>query len=188
MNTTNFNDPIFTKQAEVEDKKNQYKRERRPLIWYGNVVVVVLILFILGIIFAGFLGSAYYSVFAGWVAGLSCVLLIFLTIYFFIDYDTYGDQHGFRGIERIKNLISLRTEIEDLKTQLTILETHQAQQLGYQERYKNQLPLLIAQYQHQANRYRRLHYTIQINIILLSLLVSGLTSGLSGLIGARLCK
>lgn len=183
MDTTNSNDPIFVKLIEIESMKSQYKHEYRPLLWYGCTIGIVLITFMLGIIIVGILHDAYFSTFAGWTAGLSGILLIVLIVYFFLNYKEYGEWHGFRGIERLKQLISLREEIEDLQIQLTILETHKTQQLTPREQYKNQLPQLITQYQRQANSYRRLHYTFQIIIILLSLLVSGLTSGLTGLIG-----
>jgi hypothetical protein len=71
---------------------------------------------------------------------------------------------------------------------LRVLEEQQAYQRPSLENYRERLARVIFQYQREANTYRRIHYTLQLLIILFSLLVTGLTSGLTGLIGNTLGK
>ena len=80
-------------------------------------------------------------------------------------------------------MMKLRRDIENLQTRFRILEEFQEHLHPRQVRYRNELPKVIYQFQRQANFNRRLNYTIQVFIILFSLLVTGLTSGLSDLVG-----
>ncbi len=180
MNSANTIDPILEAHIELGDLRNEFKHKRRSLLFYIRMLGIVLILFLAGVTGADFLHDGYFSIFAVWIAVLSGILLAILVIYFFVDYKDYGENYGFRGIERIKELIAIKNEIEDTQVKLTFLEIYQTPSLV---QYKNQLPHLITGYQRESNRYRRIHYTTQIMIILASLLVSGLTSGLTGLIG-----
>lgn len=78
---------------------------------------------------------------------------------------------------------SLKQNLEELQTELQILEEQESQERSPLETYKDEIPNVIFQYQRKANRSRLIHNSIQIFIILFSLLVSGLTSGLSGMTG-----
>jgi len=94
-----------------------------------------------------------------------------------------GEEHGFKGLVKLKELMSLREDIDDLKTNLKIKEQLLATIRSPQKRYRDRLPRIISQYQRQAKRNRFTHYTFQIYIILFSLLVTGLTSGFATLVG-----
>lgn len=162
----------------IEKKKSQYKQDRRPILWCWYGLSSVLILIVLSI-----LGAIFISSGIALVSVLLVIVLIGLVICFVMNLGTDLRPSGFRAIARIQQLISLKREIEQLQTQLRLLEGYEYHQHSPQEHYKDQLPQFISRSQRQANGYRRTHYTFQILIILLSLLVTGLTSGLTGLIG-----
>src|SRR5207247_4438690 len=112
------------------------------------------------------------------------ILFLGLIVYFLVDFLDSSGQNGFGGPRRIRDLVSLGHDIEAQIEVLRILESYLPRQRpAAQKRYRDQLPQIIFQYKHQANEYRRIHYIVQIIIIFSSLLVTGLTSGLTGLIG-----
>jgi len=157
---------------EIEEKQLQYKQDRRPIFRYWTGMAVILIIAILSGI-----GAYFFNVFfLGVIAFVLGIAWIFLVSFFFPDV-------GFKGIEKIKDLLSLGKLIEILQGQLRLLEKYEEQQRSPRESYREELSETIIQYQRQANRYRRMHYTLQIFIILFSLFVTALTSGLTGLIG-----
>lgn len=169
----------------IAEKKLDYKRERRPVVWYGMIAFIFLTMTILASIVIGILGdNTYFGGLATAIAVPSGIIFfIFFIGFFSFEWFISDVPKFFNGPQRIKYLIKLIEEIEDLKTKLQLLEEFEILQRSPQERYKDQLPQIISQFQHQANGYRRTHYTFQIFIILLSLLVTGLTSGLNGLLG-----
>ncbi len=162
----------------IEQKKQEYKILRRPLIWYRNAVGIVTIILLCAVI-STFVWINFWNIIFIFAFGL---ILLFMIAYFFTETDKTDDSE-FSGIKNMKALISLKENIEGLKAQLRILEAQEALKRTPQERYRDELIQTIRQYQREANGYRRGHYTLQIFIILFSLLVTGLTSGLNNLIG-----
>jgi len=122
------------------------------------------------------LHGASFSIF---IFGVSFIGLI---IYFFLDYEPSIKRHGFRAIHRIKELISLKEDIEELQVTLRIVDELIIARRPHQEKYQEELSYAIKQYQSRANRNRKAYYFIQMIIIFCSLLVTGLTSGLTGLV------
>mgnify|MGYP001451901496 CR=1 FL=1 len=178
---------------ELEGKKHEYQVKRRPLVWFRNFVIIDLTVIILASIVEGIWGNIGYI--NSWCTLLFWIFGIFLFILFlhffniiyniisFIEYN--GEEFGFRGIERIKALIALQDEIAGVETVLRILEQYQTSQLSTEEQYelyKDASLQVIRQYQRGANRNRRWYYSLQLFIIFCSLLVTGLTSGLTNLI------
>ncbi len=179
--------------VEIEKKKHEYEVARRPLIWYRNIVISILLILIVSISILGIYGNNSYI--AGWCTFINWifVLLLFgLVLHFFnifyyialiVEYS--DDKFGFQGVARIKNLNSIKDEIEGLTTTLRILEQHQAHWLSTEEQYllyKNELLQAIRVYQRKANWNRWTFFIMQIIIIACSLFVGSLTSGLTGLI------
>ncbi len=163
---------------DIIDNKSKYKRDRRTLLLFILFTATCLMLIVLAIVLANVFGNTNFY---GWFIFAAVILVIgflILLAYFFIE-----DPTSFSGLRRLRDLISLREEIDKLQTTLRMLDEHAYQQLSPQQRYKNQLPQEILRYQRQANYNRRINYIFQTLIILLSLLVTGLTSGLTGLIG-----
>jgi len=180
VSDTNLKQPDrITLLVELEDKKVQYVHARRPVFWFLLMLGILLFIFILCIFVAGLVGQAFIDVFAGLTAALLGLFIIFMLIFFLVS----RVNDGFGGFGRIRDIMSLRREIENLQARLRILEEFQEHLHPRQVRYRNELPKIIFQFQHQANFNRRLNYTIQVFIILFSLLVTGLTSGLTGLVG-----
>src|SRR5260370_32887122 len=163
---------------DIIDNKSKYKRDRRTLLLFIVFTATWLMLIALAIVLANVFGNTNFY---GWFIFAAVILVIgflILLAYFFIE-----DPRSFAGPRSIRDLTSLREEIDKLQTTLRMLDEHAYQQLSPQQRYKNQLPQEILRYQRQANYNRRINYIFQTLIILLSLLVTGLTSGLTGLIG-----
>lgn len=176
MSETKLSDPIFSLKLAIEDQKNQYKQERRPLIWYACAAGIVLLIFLLALTAAGLLGGNPF--FNGYANGITVVVgLTFACLFIgFISFEFIDGPKFFGGPQRIKRLISLRRTLDGLQTQLRIREEEQAQQRTPQERYKTQVPQVITQYQQQAKRYRNYHIRFQLLIIILSVLVTAFTS------------
>src|SRR5258708_188192 len=159
---------------QMELKRSDYVKARRPLLWYGSSVSIFLTIFILGIIVVSIFGNNTYL--DGWVGSsifICGIILLALFIIFFF---------GFRGLKRIKNLLSVKEEIEFVRLRLRLLDEFEAHRLSSHESYREELSRAVLQYKRQANRYRSIHYAFQFFIILLSLLVASLTSGLTNLI------
>lgn len=157
----------------IEEKKSLYKQKRRPILWFIFLEATILIIAILAIIGAFLIRDVFLL---GLIAVVFVIGFVVFIVVFFAD-------DAFQGTKRINVLVSLRKDIEDLQTHLRLLEEYQAQQRSPRERYKDELSQVILQYQRQANSYRRAHYFLQILIILFSLFVTALTSGLASLIG-----
>ncbi|HYT41181.1 MAG TPA: DUF4231 domain-containing protein [Methylomirabilota bacterium] len=169
---------------EIEEKKFHHKIARRPVAWYVALLLFTLLLLCLAIAAEDiFNTNSYFSQLAGFLIFTFAILFIGQIIYFFLDYYSAGDPHGFRAIHRIKNLISLKEDIEELQVRLRILDEFITSRRPPQEKYQEELSHVTIQYQHRANHNRRLYYLVQIIIISCSLIVSGLTSGLNNLIG-----
>ncbi len=169
---------------EIEEKKFHYRIARRPVGWFWALLLINLAIIILAIAAIGIFGDI--SFIGGWVKFTIFIFgctFIGLIIYFFLDYYSAGEPHGFRAIHRIKHLISLKEDIEELQVRLRILDEFITSRRPPQEKYQEELSHVTIQYQHRANHNRRLYYLVQIIIISCSLIVSGLTSGLNNLIG-----
>lgn len=180
-------------QMESEEKKHEYKVARRPLVWFRNIVLINIVIAILAIVAWGiWVNDVYITSWcdtALWIVGLFSfgLFLHFFNVFYYIsliaEYD--GEKFGFRGIDRIKHLITLKDEIATIETQLRVLKDYQTHLLTTEEQYdlyKDELLQAIREYQGKANRNRAMYFTLQIIIIACSLFVSGLTSGLTGLI------
>src|SRR5258708_40348770 len=81
---TSTKEDRLTLVVKIEVKKLQYKRERRPLAWYGIIASIALVGSLTGIVFVGILGnSTYFGSFALTVAIVSGVIYCLLFIGFF---------------------------------------------------------------------------------------------------------
>lgn len=78
--------------------------------------------------------------------------------------------------------MSLKEGIEKLQIDLRILNEDIAAHRPFPEKYREELSQAIKQYQHRANHNRWHYYILQMVIIFCSLLVTGLTSGLTSLV------
>ena len=167
----------------LEKVKYQYKIQLRPLTWYIVMVGIILGITLIAIIAIGiFGGDKTYT--GGWFIFLAFVcaaLLLASIIYFFWDTPDTSPE-GFRAISRVKNLIRIKEQIEELEVELRIYEKFKTARRTQAEKYKDDVFPTIRQYQLRANHNRRLYYSFQMVIIFCSLLVTGLTSGLTGLI------
>ncbi len=65
------------------------------------LAIIILAIAAIGI----FGGSSFIGGWAGFSIFIFGIAFIELTIYFFLDYKSYGEHHGFRAIHRIKHLI-----------------------------------------------------------------------------------
>jgi len=175
--------PLEKVKLEIEEKTFHYKVARRPLVWYLTILIINLSIIFLAIAAIGIFGGNSYI--GGW-AGLSIfifgITFIGLTIYFFLDYVSSGELHGFRAIARVKQLMTLKEDVEEQQITVRVLEEFQADRRSLKEKYADEVSQVINQYTSRANRNRRLYYILQIIIIFCSLLVTGLTSGLTGLV------
>lgn len=169
--------------VKIEQKQLEYKREYRPLFWYGSLGGIALFLMVVGIIGVGILGGNTY--FGGWVT-FGAVLFGAIFLIFFVGFFSFELVDGptfFNGPQRINHLVVLKEEIEELQAELRILEAYLDQQRSALEHYREKLSQVIFDYGRQANTNRHIHYTFQLFIIFLSLVVTALTSGFTGLIG-----
>ena len=168
---------------EIEEKKFHHRIARRPVALYWVLLLTNLAIIILAISAYGIFGSgSFIAAWASFSIFIFGVSFIGLTIYFFLDYEPARTRHGFRAIHRIQELISLKEDIEEHQVQLRILDELITARRPHQEKYQEELSYTIKQYQGRANRNRNAYYFIQMIIIFCSLLVTGLTSGLTGLV------
>ena len=175
--------PLEKVKLEIEEKKFHYKVERRPIIWYLTLLIIILAIIILAISAFDIFGVTS-SIF-GWAIFITIVFIcifIGLTIYFFLDFVSAGEHGGFSAVARIQQLMTLKAEIEELQITLRVLEEFRADRGSPKDKYANEVSQVINQYTSRANRNRRFYYILQILIIFCSLLVTGLTSGLTGLV------
>lgn len=169
---------------ELEVQKHRYKQERRALIWYRNTVIVFFIILIVAIVTIGIFGqNAFINGWATFVLVTSIIILLCLIIYFV--FDASEPTFGFRGIERIKDLMTSKEVTNTLEMRVKIMKTHQTLTLSIQEQlelYKDEIFQVTDKYTKRANRNRNIYYFLQLLIIFSSLLVTGLTSGLTNLV------
>ena len=168
---------------ELEEKKFHHKLARRPVALYWTLLLTNLAIIILALTVIDIVGGNSYI--GGWstfIAVIFGIAFIGFTVYFFLDYEEYRERHGFRFIYRMKQLLSLKEEIEQSQIQLRILDELITSRRPSSKKYQEGLSFVIKQYQKRANYNRRLYYSMQIIIIFCSLLVTGLTSGLNNLI------
>ncbi|GHO55294.1 hypothetical protein [Ktedonobacter robiniae] len=154
---------IFRVANEIGRKKYEYRMACRPLIWFRNFIVINFLIFITAIIIWGIAGeNTYISGWcqaAIWISGLFIVILVF---HFFnvryhimsgtIGYD--GEKFGFKGIEKIQKVNSLKDEMEALEIQSRMLKAYQTSILSISEQlelYKEELLQAIQKYQRQAS-------------------------------------
>lgn len=189
----NKKEAYFNLQMELEGKKYEYRLARRPLIWFRNIVISDSLIILIAVIIQGIAGGDAYI--TGWCQTILWLAVIFigiLAVHFFnvlyylsLIVDEDRDKFGFRGIERIQQLISLKAEIERLETALKVWRTYQTSLLSIEEQlalYKDELLQATQKYQRQAKHNRNMYFAMQMIIIACSLFVGSLTSGLTGLI------
>jgi len=167
---------------DIAGKQFEYKIERRPVIWYRNIIITALILILLGIGIVGILGdNTYYGGWATLITIILAIIFIGMVIFFFLD-PVYWGGVGFDGIFRIKNILSSKEEIEKLQIQQRLIDEYKTAHRPPKHKVADEVSQIIQQYTSKANRNRRLYYSLQMFIIFCSLLVTGLTSGLNTLV------
>lgn len=168
---------------EIEEKKFRYKISRRPIAWFLSFFAVDTLIILSSSLFISLFGQNSYL--GGWgivFAIASGFAFIAMGIYFFYDYETRSEKFGFMAIRRFKALIALKEEIESQQIELRILDGFRAAARPAKDKYAEEISQTIQQYTKKANRNRRFYYTLQIIIIFCSLLVTGLTSGLTDIV------
>jgi len=171
---------------ELEEQKHKHKQERRPLLWFRNICIVFFILLVSAVVAIGIFGQDTFI--GGWATFVLvvCILtLLGLIIYFLIDVDNSSGKWGFRGFSRIKDLMTSKKETDTLEMQIQVMKNHQTLLLSVHEQlelYKDEIFQVTDKYTKRANRNRNYYYILQLIIIFASLLVTGLTSGLTNLV------
>lgn len=165
---------------EVKEKEHMYRKERAFVLSWTGIILSSLVLMILAIIANGLVETAFWKSFADGLSFCSGAFFIISMIVLICRTWFIEDTEGFA---RISELGSLKSDLLDSQNALRIFDEIQAQKRSPLEIYKNDLLTTIFQYQRRANRNRSIHNSAQTLIILFSLFVSGLTSGLTGLIG-----
>jgi Na+/melibiose symporter-like transporter len=163
--------------VQIEEAKFRYKIERRPLSWFWIALIFDIIILVAAIIAIYIFGGDSYV--GGWSIFIAIVNVL---IFIYMCWLFFSNESDFKGVERIQKLLSSKEEIERLQIQLRILEEFRSNSRSPKEKYADEISNTIKQYIDRANRNRNFYYTLQIIIILCSLLVSGLTSGLTNLI------
>lgn len=178
-NGNTVNDRHLQLKVQIEEKKFYYRVERRPLSWFWCIFSFIFLALVLSGLASYLFGEiSFVSGWGGFISFACVIIIIVMIVYFCLDYD----EHGFKGFQRIRNLISLKRDIDMLQTELRLLEDFQKTSRPLQEQYAEEIAQVVQQYTHGANYYRRFYYTLQIFIIFCSLLVTGLTSGLTNLV------
>lgn len=172
---------------ELEIEKHTYNQELRPLIWYRNTVIIFFIVLIPAIVTIGIFGqNTFTGGYATFVLVASVIVLIGLMVFFLLDVDTDDVGHiGFNGLSRLEKLAALKEVTDTLEMRIKVLKTHQVLTLSIHEQlelYKDEVFQVTDRYTHSANRNRNFYYFLQLIIIFASLLVTGLTSGLTNLV------
>lgn len=172
---------------ELEEQKHKYKQELRPLIWYRNILIVFFVILLSAIVTKGIFGQNDFI--NGWdvfVLVTTIIILLGLIIFFLLDETTSaGTEIGFKGFTRIKDLMTSKEETDTLEMRIQVMKTHQTVLLSVHEQlelYKDDVFQVTDKYTRRANRNRNYYYILQLLIIFSSLLVTGLTSGLTNLV------
>ncbi len=156
--------------TDLHGKEIDLVQARRTLNhwWVGGGVLLLLIV-----------GSGLAAAFVNaWWAALT-VLLCLVGIFFFI-----GFLSGDGGVNVLERAWQLQNEIAMLQMKQQKIEEEQIDDYGPLEYYsKIEIPQVIEEFQRGSKANRRIHLTLQLIIILFSLLVSGLTSGLDEKVG-----
>jgi DNA-binding Lrp family transcriptional regulator len=130
------------------------------------------------LLIAGIIGGSYLNINLNTLASLAGISLIILLVMFLII-----------GRETLKDAWSCQGEIAEIKSQQKILEEVWIQGLAiqqYHEYYRQIIiPQVIEEYRRQSQVNRMLHLVFQLTIIVTSLLVTGLTSGLDVKLGLQ---
>lgn len=172
--------------VELEEYKYRYGVARRPLIFYRNLYLFVMILLISAITCLIVFGIG--ANIGGWcvlVIIVCSIALFLLTVAFFASDNDVNEDTGMHGPSQIGKLAYLKEEIDKTEMRIRVFEQHQTTQLTPEEQtelYKDNLKEAIREYQTKANSNRWVYFTLQMIIIAASLLVGGLTSGLSNFI------
>lgn len=158
-------------ESEWREKQLTLDQERRMLHrWWIAVGILILVLA------GGITGGSYLN--TSWntlalIAGIG--LLVFLVLFLTFGRETLRDAWTHQG------------EIAKIKSQQKILEEVWLQGLAiqqYHEYYRQILvPQVIEDYRRQSQVNRILHLVLQLSVIVTSLLVTGLTSGLDVKLG-----
>lgn len=171
---------------QLEEQKHKYKQELRPLIWYRNIFIVFFIILISAIVTKGFFGqNDFVNGWATFVLVACIIILIGLIAYFFTDITDSTGTAGFAIFRRMHELMELKEKTDTLEMQVQVMKNHQTLLLSVHEQlelYKDEVFQVIDKYTKRANRNRNYYYILQLLIIFASLLVTGLTSGLTNLV------
>jgi hypothetical protein len=147
------------------DKRVELAELRHDLFYpWGFLFIISLLLFVFSIVAASLWGP-------GWdiLTALVVLGLIGVPIGFFI----------MGGFSLLSEMLKLQKSVMSLTLQQKLLKTFQPQSLSPQEHYRQvEVPQVIAQFQRQAKTNRRIDLIFQLTIIVASLLVTGITSGL----------
>jgi hypothetical protein len=115
----------------------------------------------------------------------SIIILLGMMLYFVLHLSDASGTFGFNGFKRLKDLMALKEETDALEMQVQVMKNHQTLLLSIHEQlelYKDEIFQVTNKYTKRANRNRNVYYILQILIIFASLLVTGLTSGLTNLV------
>jgi hypothetical protein len=102
-----------------------------------------------------------------------------------LDISDVSGTFEFKGFEKLEDLMTLKEETDTLEMQVQVMKNHQTLLLSVHEQlelYKDEIFQVTDKYTKRANRNRNYYYILQLLIIFASLLVTGLTSGLTNLV------
>ena len=140
-------DTIVTDQnnliRQLKQKEMEYKRKRQELDRQIRAIIVVTISIIVCIVLTSFFWNTVFA----YITGISAFIL-FIVVFILLS-NLYNDD-GYKK-HSPRNVRTLETEVYNLQIEKQLFED----QLSPLERYKNQIPQMILDYQNQANNYRR---------------------------------
>lgn len=161
----------FEMEQQWRTKQLELNQERHALGRWALLLIVLIT-----ILSGGIAGSVYLHGYWGWLIGLSIVGLV---IYIFC--------FGFFGAEMLTSSWKHRGEIAELKSKQQLLQELWIQGLSIQQYasyyQKILVPQIIEDFQRESGVNRVTHLITQMTIIIASLLVTGLTSGLDTKLG-----
>lgn len=169
---------LVEKRRELAEKQQARQNESRPLRYLSVIAVIDLLSLV-----AGGIGLGIYSNFP-LINGIATALTV-ISIFGGLVLIAFCIAFSSALWPSFLATWSLGEEIKRLRGAIKLLEETIAQQPPTFEGYRERLFSTITRYQHEANGYRRSHYTLQVIIIICSLLVSGITSGLLTIIGVE---
>ncbi len=158
-------------ETQLRGSQRKLEHERRLIHWW--VIIAISLILILAI---GIAGGTYLSLAWHWLTFLGIIGLLI-----------YGLLFCIFATDAIRGAWNHRKEVKEINDQLQLLDEAWKQTPNnkeYMEYYRQVLvPQVVEDYRKQSKVNRFVHLVLQMTIIISSLLVTGLTSGLDTKLG-----